>query len=1113
MNSRSNPCRSESEIAEWLVTRIAEITGIPSAKIDADSPLESLGLASREAIGLSGELEEWLDCRLEATLIWDYPTINALARHLGGTAVEAAVSMPCDTAASDPIAIIGMGCRFSGAPDKEAFWQLLLEKRTALGLFPEERHALIGLRGPLSGTLSEPSCAWGGFLEAIDAFDAALFHISPREASMLDPQQRLVLETTWAALQDAGYHPMSLDGSNTGVYIASGAADFAGLFLHDAPSASLHAVLGAMPFAIANRVSYTFGFRGPSLSLDAACASSLYALHLAVQALRSHEIDLAIVGGVNVILNPSLAAPFVQANLLSSNGECRPLDAHASGYVRGEGCGILVLRRSAAAIKQHDHVYALIRGTTACHTGRGNGFSAPSTAGYSAILKAVLAASAVPGAELGYVEMQGAASPLADLMELNALAGVTGGRPANSRPCYTGSCKANIGNTEAASGIAGLIKLALVLRHGLVPPQASFDAPYPDSPIDGFRLAVAKGPVALPSDASPFYGAVISHGLGGAGAAAVLEDARHIYDAPATVKRPASAEPHTLLLSAHTHGVLRTLVCAMAQYLEKNPELDPADVCYTARVSRAGLKHSISVSGKTTAELAAALLGIEWVADDSLPGKMEFRSRVKAGDFAEIQMQEKKDGGTPFFRVPLPVYPFTRDRYWPELAGNLRGSGGGRPTREEPPGGNEAMGDPGHRIRNEAPGARAVIIEQYLLETVSGILRLPPAHIQCEGRLMDYGLDSLLAMDLIARCSRDLQLTLYPRDVFEKPSITQLAQLLAARSSQTGEALGHPHALDFFGWRTDHASTLDPPQKVPGNAPAVFLLSAPRSGSTLLRAMLAGHPRLFCPPELHLLPFNTMSEREKAISQTGLEKGLPRALRALYGLEDTAAMALAERWREDNMPVWEVYRQLQERAAPRVLVDKSPTYAAAREILARAEEMFESPRYVFLMRHPFAVIESFVHSGMERYLATRADDPYATAEIVWAVCNYNLHLFLEKIPVARKHRVRFEDLTAEPEKTLEGICAFLGVPFAPEILEPYQGDRMTDGVLGDKVSVGDPNFLNHSTLEPELGAVWRQIALPRPLSPATTRLAEGLGYEVPLETATAFSAGFEEGRL
>ena len=509
----------------------------------------------------------------------------------------------------NPVAITGMACRFPGAPDKDAYWRLMLEERVALKPWPRERLRLTGYElgvdtGPVTHT-----CRWGGFIDDIEMFDADFFQVSPREAAFMDPRQRLMLQTVWNAFEDAGWPAETLSGSNTGVYMAAGQGEYLESNMAAFRNAALSDVLGAAFCALANRVSYSFGLRGPSITLDTACAGSLYAVHLACQALNRHEIDIAIVGSVNIMLDAGASAPLAAAGLLSPDGTCRPFDARANGYVRGEGCGAVVLRRLEDAVREREYIYAVVRGAASCHTGRGLSIIAPSTGAYADVLRNALATGSIRPSEVGYIEAHGSALPQADLMELNAFVSA-GILDARTGPCHVGTHKSNIGNSEVTSGLAGLIRTALILERGVIPPQASFQEPDARSPIGRGKLTVAKGPVPWNGVGAKRYAAILSQGLAGANAALLLEEApcnevRTPVDCP-------SSEDIGFVLSAKTPHALGALSQRMADYLQAVPRESLRNACTTMDRRRTKFQCRAVISGTDRDSLVARLL--EWPA-------------------------------------------------------------------------------------------------------------------------------------------------------------------------------------------------------------------------------------------------------------------------------------------------------------------------------------------------------------------------------------------------------------------------------------------------------------------------------------------------------------------
>ncbi|AOY79861.2 type I polyketide synthase [Moorena producens JHB] len=401
---------------------------------------------------------------------------------------------------------------------------------------------------------------------------------------------------------------------------------------------------------------------------------------------------------------------------------------------------------------------------------------------------------------------------------------------------------------------------------------------------------------------------------------------------------------------------------------------------------------------------------------------------------------------------------------------------------------------------------REELLKDYLKQQIAKALGIS-REIPVESNLMDLGTDSLMIVEVLNSCKKDLKITLYPREFYERPTITALAEYLAlemerlhqpqpTQTSLTTTSLSDiKRGANAWAWNNSERKFSKPSQR---NRSMVFLLCSPRSGSTLLRVMLAGHRDLFCPPELHLLPFETMAERNQSLGSTHLGEGLARAFMEIMNLDAQASTTLVEEITEQDWSIQKVYGRLQELTGKRTLVDKSPTYAGSIETLRHGEDLFEEAKYIHLVRHPYAVIDSFVKNRMDKIFGNDEVDPYWLAEEVWTTCNRNILDFFEEIAPSNHHLVYYEELVKQPAKVMARLCEFLGIPFDEAVLEPYQGQRMTDGVHPQSLPVDDPNFRNHNQIDSALGEVWRQIQLPRPLGKFAEEVATRLDYQLPL---------------
>ncbi|MEU7043561.1 thioester reductase domain-containing protein [Streptomyces varsoviensis] len=469
-----------------------------------------------------------------------------------------------------PVAIVGMGCRFPGGADSpEEFWRVLSDGVDTVRRFPAERGDADAVYDADPEAPGKAYCVEGGFIDRPDAFDAELFGISPAEAVAMDPQQRLVLEVAWEALERAGIAPDGLTGSATGVFLGASTSDYARMRQQLAEAADVDAYqLMAEPAFLAGRVAYHFGLRGPAHVVDTACSSSLLAAHLACQSLRRGECDLALAGGVNLMLTPYGFVLVSKAGALAPDGRSKAFAASADGYARGEGCGVVVLKRLADAVADGDPVVAVIHGSAVNHDGRSSGISVPSGPAQQEVIRAALADAEVAPAGIGYVEAHGTGTMLGDPIELRALEAVLGpGRPAERR-VYVGSVKTNVGHLEAAAGAAGLVKLALCLQHGRIPPSLHFTEPNPNVDWDRLHLTVPTAPTPWPAAPDGRYAGVSSFGVSGTNVHLILGEAPAPEPPPA---RPALAAPrrsHELLvLSAASRAALDDLAARYATRL------------------------------------------------------------------------------------------------------------------------------------------------------------------------------------------------------------------------------------------------------------------------------------------------------------------------------------------------------------------------------------------------------------------------------------------------------------------------------------------------------------------------------------------------------------------
>jgi acyl transferase domain-containing protein/acyl-CoA synthetase (AMP-forming)/AMP-acid ligase II/acyl carrier protein len=606
--AREHAVRAQA-IQAWVTARLVEHLKIGAAEIDVRKPFADYGLDSVMAVRLSGELEQWLGRRLPPTLLYDCPTVETLAVTLSAQGAEAPSAAPRASSAAEPVAIVGIGCRFPGADGAQAFWKLLSEGLDTITEVPAARWDVERYYDARPSIPGRMNTRWGGFLEHVDCFDAGFFGISPREARSMDPQQRTVLEVAHEAMQDAGIPAATLSATRTGVFIGICNNDY-GALASSADALDPRWTTGNAFSVAANRISYVFNLKGPSLAIDTACSSSLVAVHLACQSLWSGESAVALAGGVNLILRPDVTISFSAAGGTSPDGRCKAFDAGANGMVRSEGAGIVVLKPLSRALADGDTVYAVIRASAVNHDGQSNGITAPNQASQEAVLRDAYAKAGRSPAEVQYVEAHGTGTLLGDPVEAYALGKVLSENRAAHEPCAIGSVKANIGHTEAAAGVASLVKVALSLKHRALPASPHYREPNPHIDFEALGLRVQGTAGDWPDRGGPRLAGVSAFGFGGTNAHVVLEEAP-----PASERKNGNARDRDVKLlpiSARTPTALAALARSYLALVEdeaKAPALE--DLCYTAGVRRDHYDCRLSVVFNSRDELIERLKAFE----------------------------------------------------------------------------------------------------------------------------------------------------------------------------------------------------------------------------------------------------------------------------------------------------------------------------------------------------------------------------------------------------------------------------------------------------------------------------------------------------------------------
>jgi acyl transferase domain-containing protein/acyl carrier protein len=696
--------------AGWVRDRLrgvfARFFGRPAEEIDVRATFDTFGMDSLSAIQLVRTLEPDFG-RLPKVLLYEHPTLDALADHLTEHALRLpqaeAVPEPVPVAqptlpgpADDSIAIVGMAGRFAQSPDLATWWGKLRDGVHLVTEIPQDRFDWRGVYGDPHRTLGKVNSRWGSFLSGVDHFDAEFFGISPLEAELMDPQQRLMLETAWKAVEDSGHRPGDLRGSRTGVFVGATSHDYDWQLDRAGRYREGHVVSGNGHCLIANRISYQLDLRGPSEAIDTACSSSLTALHRAVRSIKGGECDAAVVGGVHVFLNEDLFVALGQLGIMSPDGRCSAFDKRANGMVRGEGAVAVLLKPLSRALADGDTVYALVRGSGVSHGGGGHmgSLMMPNPAAQAELIASVYRDAGVDPRSIGYIEAHGTGTEVGDPIELRGLrrafSDLTGlGDNGTTAPwCGVGTVKSNVGHTEAAAGLTGLVKTVLALWHGELPPTLHFTEPNPLLEIDDSPFYVVDRRTPWPgSGAGPRRAGVSAFGLGGTNAHVLLEE--YVPPAePGPRPTPGPGVPQVVQLSARNEERLRAYARQLAHFVagfqggrdtREDPEPVLADLAYTLRVGRDAMAHRLALVARTTGELSG-LLG-DFLAGRASNGVLTGHAvsteddAVAPEDDPHTAARQWVNGGAAWRppgegraprRMSLPTYPFEPRRHWAE---------------------------------------------------------------------------------------------------------------------------------------------------------------------------------------------------------------------------------------------------------------------------------------------------------------------------------------------------------------------------------------------------------------------------------------------------------------
>ncbi|WP_186762922.1 SDR family NAD(P)-dependent oxidoreductase [Lentzea tibetensis] len=694
---------SRAALLAELVELTASVLRLPVERIEGGRELSRYGVDSLSLTELVTAVNERFGVALDPTVLFEYPTLNGLAEfllehHSNQVTPEPVVAEPTPLPAGpEPIAVIGMSGRLPMAEDIAEFWRNLSEGRDCIGEIPADRW---DWRECFGDPIKEPNTSnvkWGGFIEGVGDFDPLFFDISPREAELMDPQQRLLLLYAWKALEDAGYAAESVAGSDMAVIVGTASTGYPTMVAKHSPVVEPYDATGAAPCLGPNRMSFFLGVHGPSEPVDTACSSALIATHRAVGVLQDGTSDMAIVGGINTVISKDLHISMSKAGMLSVDGRSKTFSDRADGYARGEGVGMLVLKRLSAAERDGDHIYGLIRGTAENHGGRANSLTAPNPKAQAAVIRAAHRKAGIDPRTVGYVEAHGTGTKLGDPVEINGLKEAfrdlyaDAGAEVTGAHCGIGSVKTNIGHLEVAAGVAGMIKVLQQMKHRTLVPSLHCDEVNPYVKLDGspFYLVRERRPWVAPVDGSgaelPRRAGVSSFAFGGANAHVVLEEyvPKPVADAP-------PARPLPVVLSASHPEVLRTLAERWVEALRDGTHRDGdlPSIAYTSQVGRTAMTERLGCVAGSVDELAAGLESwLRGTPDDTVVAGRVARDDVPAAPAgtdatdavcawvrgAEIDWSRWHTGSPR--RIPLPTYPFRLKRYWLDTSGPVAGAG------------------------------------------------------------------------------------------------------------------------------------------------------------------------------------------------------------------------------------------------------------------------------------------------------------------------------------------------------------------------------------------------------------------------------------------------------
>ncbi|WP_020480252.1 SDR family NAD(P)-dependent oxidoreductase [Nocardiopsis kunsanensis] len=804
-----------ASVRRQVVELAARAIGLDPERMEAPVGLNDYGFDSMSFKDLAGRISDHYGVDFSPALFFERPSPEAIAQWLveehgdrlsdtvpvgppeSAGSAGTALSDPSQTFAvhqgqedegTEPIAIIGMSGRFPGSPGLDRYWENLRDQRDLVTEIPSERWDWRELDSESLPPEERCPFRWGAFIEGADRFDPLFFGISPAEAEMMDPQQRVLLETVWSTFEDAGYRPSELGGSDIGLFAGIQFNDYQHL-MHEAGVLNAQAALGNEHSISVNRISYLLDLHGPSEPVNTACSSSLVAVHRAIRSLRSGESSMAVAGGVALNLSSHSTVAAGMMGLLSSDGRCKTLDSRANGYVKGEGVGTVLLKPLSRALADGDHVHAVIRGTSVNHGGRSASLTSPNPQAQARLLRSAWEEAGVSSDSVGYLELHGTGTELGDPVEINGIKSAFGSG-AGPVSCGIGSVKTNIGHLEPASGIAGLLKLVLSIRHRTLPGIVHLDQvnPYVDLEGTPFQIVRETMPWEPFADGrggrTPLRAGVSSFGFGGVNAHAVVE--QHLPPQRREEEQPDDRDL-VFVFSAHTEealeGVLTRFRERAERWEEEGDRPSAGAVAFTLRSGREEMAERLAVVATDLASLRTALGNF---LDGADPGAGVYRGRAEASGTEEAKdapalarawvRGAEVDWDTvlplPGVRTPLPTYPFAGRRYWfPEPEHPKHGFPGAEVGRAAGPG--NAQGPV------PQPGLSGQELVQGVLHNLLvGKLKLEEGELDDDRDLQDFGVDSMLSAMIMQTVQEELDVQLPLTALVDHPTVRSLARYI-----------------------------------------------------------------------------------------------------------------------------------------------------------------------------------------------------------------------------------------------------------------------------------------------------------------------------------------------